>query len=316
MLSRVADSLYWLSRYLERAEHISRLVDVHLNMLLDSEPGLLEQKRLMTLLESLMVSYEATDLDTNEWVRRLTFDTATSVSIMSSITEARENARQVREQISSEMWTQINTLYLQVRRANQNTIWEQSPHEFYKEIKNGSHLFQGITDATMNHHQGWRFIQLGRYIERTYGLLNLLNVHFKQTDLQHAPDMTNNRFFELLAVLKSVTAFEAYCKVYNPNLQVIQIIEFLLFDQAFPRSLRFCVDMSLDSLSALADSTNRVKNSPLLRAAGRLQSRLSYDEIADIQYLPDYLSGIKQQVDQIHDILYATYITYQIEDAL
>ncbi len=315
MLSRVADSLYWMSRYLERAEHTTRLLDVHLNLMLDSEPGLVEKKRLGTLLESLVITRDPDEMDTNEWLRWLTFDPETPVSITTAITTARENARQVREQISSEMWTQINMLYLNVRHANVNTVWDKLPHEFYQEIKSGSHLFQGITDATMIHHQGWHFIQLGRYMERIFGLLHLLNAHFKETALYYQADISNHHFFELLAALKSVSAFEAYCKVYNPNVQPVQIVEFLLFNQQFPRSMGFCVDKILASLTALAEVTNQ-KDSRLFRVAGRLQSSLSYDEIADIRDLPIYLGNIERQIKQIHSALYATYITYQVEDAL
>lgn len=316
MLSRVADSLYWMSRYLERAEHTARFIDVHLNLILDSEPGILDQKRVKALLESLMVPNEDTEIDTASWLRWLTFDANNDASITHAITTARDNARQVREQISSEMWTQINTLYLHVRRANADSVWDASPHDFYQEIKQGSHLFQGITDATMNHHQGWHFIQLGRYIERTIGLVNLLNAHFSAAALSPKQTISTDRYFELLAILKSVSAFEGYLKVYNPNLQPNQIVEFLLFSQEFPRSLRFCVDQSLYSLHALAEATGRSRNTRLYRVAGRLQSNLSYDEIGDIRDLPDYLSNIKQQIYQIHATLYGTYITYPIETAL
>jgi uncharacterized alpha-E superfamily protein len=314
MLSRVADNLYWMSRYLERAEHTARLVDVHLNLMLDMASLTVEQQRLRRLHDSLSLTNmkysEGDDL-----LRRLTFDSSNPLSIISTITSARENARQVREQISSEMWMQINKLYLHVRRVDANAIWRESPHDFYLEVREGSHLFQGITDATMNHNQGWHFIQIGRYIERIFALLQLLDVHFRAVDIQLQADVTTESFFDWVATLKSVTAYEAYCKVYNPNLQPVWMLEFLLFNKEFPRSLRFCVEMIQFSLNTIADSTMRSRNTRLYRIAGKLQSSLSYDDIADIQNLHDYLEQIEQQIYSIHDTLYDTYISYTIETA-
>jgi uncharacterized alpha-E superfamily protein len=314
MLSRVADNLYWMSRYLERAENTARLLDVHLNLMLDSAPGAIEQQRVKRLVGSL--GQEEPFGEDEDVVQKLTFDMGTPASIIAAITAARENARQVRESVSSEMWTQLNKLYLHVRGSNADSVWKAAPHDFYEQVKSGSHLFQGITDATMNHNQGWHFIQIGRYIERIFGLLNLVDEHFDETHLRFQTDISTDRYFELVASLKSVTAFEAYTKVYSPNLQPMWIVEFLLFNREFPRSLRFCVDMSLNSLYALADATTRSKNTRLYRIAGRLQSTLSYDEIADIHDLHRYIENIKQQIYLIHDTLYDTYITYPIETAL
>jgi uncharacterized alpha-E superfamily protein len=168
----------------------------------------------------------------------------------------------------------------------------------------------------MNHNQGWHFIQIGRYIERIFGLLNLVDAHFRKAHLSLETEISTDRYFELVATLKSVTAFEAYTKVYSPNLQPIWIVEFLLFNHEFPRSLRFCVDMIVTSLYALAEATTRSKNTRLYRIAGRLQSNLSYDEIDDVYDLHEYIETIKQQIYQIHDTLYDTFITYPIETAL
>jgi uncharacterized alpha-E superfamily protein len=315
MLSRVADNLYWMSRYLERAEHTSRLIDVHLNLMLDMASASVEQQRLRRLHDSLSLPAIRFATEGDELLRRLTFDSLNPMSIVSTIASARENARQVREHLSSEMWMQINKLYLHVRRADANVIWRESPHDFYLEVREGSHLFQGITDATMNHNQGWHFIQIGRYIERIFALLQLLDVHFHNVDIQRRTDITAESLFDWVMTLKSVTAYEAYCKVYNPNLQPVWMLEFLLFNKEFPRSLRFCVEMIQFSLNAIADATMRNRNARLYRIAGKLQSSLNYDDIADIQDLHHYLEQIKQQIYAIHDTLYDTYISYQIETA-
>lgn len=314
MLSRVADSLYWMSRYLQRAENTARLLDVYIHTIPDV-PEVFEQARLRRLQDSLSLTPSDGLIEGDRLLQQLTFDAQFPVSINYSVTTARENARQVREQISSEMWTQLNKLYLDVRYAKVDGVWD-SPHDFYMKVKEGSHLFAGLCDATMNHNQGWLFIQLGQFIERVLGLLQLLEVHFANMPLTTHDDLTTDQYFELVYILKSVTAFEAYCKVYNANLQTAWIIEFLLFNREFPRSLRFGIETIQNSLVVLADLTGRSKNSRLYRLSGRLQSALRYDEIADIQDLRGYLNSVKGQIAQIHDMLHDTYITYAIETAL
>ena len=317
MLSRVADSLYWMSRYLERSENTARLIDVHINSMLDMNVEFVKDQRLHRLQESLISQSEAdSQLTGDEILYDFTLNENQPISIVSTVIGARENARQIREQISSEMWTQINKLYLLVTSTNTTRLWQSAPHNFYLQVKEGSHLFQGITDATMNHNQGWHFIQLGRYIERSLSLLQLLDIHFQDTELESQKDIATNTYFEMVTILKSVSAFEAYCKVYNPNLQSMWIVEFLLFNKEFPRSLRFCIEMIQHSLQTLADTTNRSKNTNLYRMSGRLQSNLSYDDIRDVHDLHAYIQDIKIQIYQIHVMLYDTFITYPIESAL
>ena len=314
MLSRVADSLYWMSRYLERAEHIARMVDVYANLKLETDAESTQQRIKLLYCLGLEEAF-IHETDEDEALFYITLDTQNPTSIITSVASARENARQVREQISSEMWTQLNTLYLQLQEAQVNEQWAATPHNFYLEVRSGSHLFQGITDATMNHDQGWHFIQLGRYVERALNLVDLLDVHLHNT-LMEDQQRTLQRYFEYVGTLKSVSAFEAYCKVYNPNLRPAQIAEFLLFNREFPRSARFCVDQILVSLHALADATSHNRNERLYRIAGRLQSLLSFDEVQDIDDFHLYLMNIKQQIYRIHDTLYKTFINYAIDTAL
>jgi len=319
MLSRVAESMYWMSRYLERAEHLARLVDVHLNLMLDSSPEITERERLRRLLDSIGMQPDDYPLTDEETVlKRLTFDPESEFSIRSHLTNARENARQIREELSSEMWLQLNKLYLDVQRAEADDVWEDSPHSFLVSIKEGSHLFQGLTDATMNHNQGWYFIQIGRYVERVIALVTFLNVQLQQSEDFADGGRQGNQYFELVSVLKSNSAFEAYCKVYNPDMKPEWIVDFLLFNEQFPRSARFCVDQLLVCLQRLAEVTVRNKNQRVNRLAGRLQSLLSYDDVGDVLSgdFHNYLMNIRQQAYAIHDSLYDAYITYSIETAL
>ncbi|MFZ4815734.1 MAG: alpha-E domain-containing protein [Phototrophicaceae bacterium] len=316
MLSRVADSLYWMSRYLERAENTARQANVTLLQSLDAAEGIGAPLRLERLLHSLDLQdtlKNVKSLEEEILLKRLTFDAAFPSSVNGCLTTARENARQVREQISSEMWMQINRLYLYVHQANPAAVWNDLPHNFYVNVKEGSHLFQGITDATMNHNAGWHFIQIGRYTERLILLASLLDAHL------HLDAATQPRsYFEMVATLKSVSAFEAYCKVYTSSMQPENIAEFLLFNPEFPRSARFCTQMILNSLEVLAENLPRGKAQRLNRFAGRLESMLSYDDIQDVRSAQSsvYLHNLRDQAFHIHEALFDTYVTYSIESAL
>src|SRR3974390_2962851 len=179
MLSRVADSLYWMSRYLERAEHTARLIDVQLNLLLDRSPVSAERRwQHMLACLGLQRPYEGAR-DSYSVAQALAFDVSQPSSIVACIMSARENARQVREEISSEMREQMNRLFHEVRRAGMQD-WEESPYQFLRGIREGGHLFQGITDSTMTHGQGWEFIQLGRYLERACAVSTLIRAQFRE----------------------------------------------------------------------------------------------------------------------------------------
>src|SRR2546425_12010276 len=167
-----------MSRYVERPEHPGRLIDVQLNQMLDQAGGD-ENLRWQRLLRSLRTSLPAGEIDAYSITRLLTFDETNTSSIVSGIAAARENARQVRERISSEMWEQLNRLFLQMKDPVMEEIWHAEPHAFLTRVKEGIHLFQGITDATMNHSEGWYFIRVGRFLERATATAALLNVQFR-----------------------------------------------------------------------------------------------------------------------------------------
>src|SRR3984957_8317638 len=194
MLSRVADSLYWMSRYLERAEHTSRLLDVNLNLMLDEGP-ISAERRWLRVLQALG---KPKDIgwagDPYALTRTLTFETEHKASIVSCIISARENSRHVREQISTEQWHRLNSLYLQVtrpemqmeRQAEDFAKGLSRPSDFLQSVMEAVHQFQGVTDSTMNHGEGWHFIQVGRYIERASATALLLEAY--HSDLWEHPE--------------------------------------------------------------------------------------------------------------------------------
>jgi uncharacterized alpha-E superfamily protein len=242
----------------------------------------------------------------------LIHSTASRSSIISCIMAARENSRQVREQISSEMWEQLNRMFIEVKRADANEVSDVD--DFLQAIKEGTHLFQGITDSTMTHGEGWQFIQAGRSLERASALSTLLGVHFREfygTDAEPEP-------LEWMGLLRSCTAFEAYCKAYTADLRPDRIAEFLMLSPSFPHSIRFSADALETALKQVGAEVSSRRSARVERIAGRMQATLAFGQIDEIMSggLHAYLETVLRQCSQAHSALYQTYITYPIEAAL
>ena len=203
--------------------------------------------------------------DPFEITHALAFDRFNNSSLISSLRLARDNARQVREQISTEMWDHLNRLYLRLAPVTMHDVWGgESPSAFFRDTVEELHMLEGVTYSTMRHGEGWHFIQLGRYIERAQLVSRLLDLHFDA--VPGARPMP--QYLDWIVLLKSCTAFEAYCKVYTANIQRDRIAEFLLFDAEFPHSVRFSVDRLTQALAqiALAAPPGPARR---VRAAGR-----------------------------------------------
>ncbi len=317
MLSRVADSLYWMSRYLERAEHTVRILDVNMGLMLDRSNTSAERrwKRVLIALSNpVNAQWEG---DYNGLVSTLTYDANCGGSITSCIVNARENARQVRDEISTEQWQHLNSLFHHVtQRAPLDGVL--GAPEFMLAVMDGVHLLQGATDSTMSHHEGWHFIQLGRYIERAAATANLLLIyHLEILGLEEDVN-DGQQYLEWIGLLRSCTAFEAYCQAYTAELTQDRILEFLLLNQRFPHSLLYSIDSLCQALVAIQQSTGRRAVEELNRVAGRLQASLHFAEISEIlhQDTAAYLQNILQQCRQIHDLIYTFYIHYSVESAL
>lgn len=315
-LSRVADTLYWLSRYLERAEHTARLLDLQLHLMLDQTPES-AQGRWQRLLEALHIVPPATLLETYELTNYLTFSLSNQNSLVACIAAARENARHVREQISSEMWEQINRLYHQVRTTTIDRIRDQ-PHSFFQSVKEGCHLFQGITDGTMNNGEGWQFMEVGRHIERVNAIAQLLKVHYLAYALVPMYVTVQTDFMDWTGLLKSCTAFEAYCKVYTADLRPDRIAEFLILSPDFPHAIRYSVNSMYDALNAIALATESKRAKSINRLVGRLRAAVDYVHVNEIlsSGIDRYLDDLMAQTARIHDAIYDAYILYPADELL
>ncbi len=314
MLSRVADNLYWMSRYLERAQHTARLLDVTLDLVPDrsSSAGARAWERLFLSLH--LRPAEGLPLKGRPITQLLALDPKSDHSIVHHVAVARDNARQVRELISSEMWELINRLYLDLQRASMEQVWAE-PHPFFQAVKQGAHLFQGITDSTMVRDEGWHFIQLGQFIERAGNVAALLSAHVAVEEEGQFSLHASDLYVEWLGLLRSCTAFEAYCKVYSADLQFEQIAEFLLLNDNFPFSVNFAASAMRAALDGIADTTDTRKHNAILRRIGRLKATLDYEQIGDLMAadLRSTLDQIQIQCAQIHNDIFHSYIGYTVD---
>jgi uncharacterized alpha-E superfamily protein len=310
LLSRVADALYWISRYLERAEHIARIIDVRLDLGLDRDAHGWDFSRLHA---AARISHPAAPLSSPAaLVQWLMFDLSNRDSVMSCVTAARDNARQVREEISSEMWEQVNALFLRLQQARRDGTWSVRPHYLSRMVIDGVHLFEGVTEATLTHGEGWQYLRTGRFLERAGVTAALVDLHFNAGVILPANHV------EWVGLLRSCAALEAYCRCYTADLRPDRIAEFLLLSSEFPRSVRFAAARVDSALRSISQMTGRGADGRAERLAGRLHASLDYGQVDEILSgdLPAYLEAIDRYSTQIHDAVYQSYVMYPIESAL
>jgi uncharacterized alpha-E superfamily protein len=316
MLSRVADSLYWMGRYLERAEHTSRLVNVELQLWLDQSPEL-GAGRWRFLLEALRAPAVEGAVDPTQLLNTLVFSRRNGSSVVSCIASARENLRHVREQASTRMWEQLNRLYLDVIERRPEEEWMLKSHDFFLSVLEGAYLFHGITDATMSHGEGWQFIQLGRYVERADTLTTLLETHFQRMTNNFDGPVEGAEYLEWVGLLGDCVALEAYCKAYTAEIRPLRVAEFLLLSPEFPHSIRFAVDRVNAALHLIGDLTQRSGKLPT-RIAGRLRAQLSFSQIEEImeEDIHQYLQNVRKECAEIHSAIHDIYFDYSVEAEL
>ena len=312
MLSRVADSIYWLNRYVERAENVARFVDVNLNLLLDTPvAGFTQQWEplVTTTGDQDLFKERYGDANAKNVLYFLTFDKEYPNSILSCVKSARENARAVRETLSSEMWEQVNAFYLWIKEAAQTAMTEEQLHSFYPEVKMASHLFAGVMDATMAHNEGWHFSRLGRLLERADKTARILDV--KYYILLPSVHDVGSPLDELqwIALLKSASAYEMYRKRQR-RVTPQSITKFLILDPEFPRSILFCLLQSERSLHHITGTSLGSWCNASERTLGRLRSELEYitlDEVFDVG-LHEFLDKLQTRLNTIGEHIYKDFM--------
>ena len=322
MLSRVADSLYWMARYLERAEHTARLLDVNLNLMLDESSHSAEH-RWLRLLHALgrprHVKWEGNPFHLTQ---ALACDTENKSSVLSCIIKARENARHVREQTSTEQWHRLNSLYLEVTRPElRDTMLNDpsgdGPATFLQQVMESVHQFQGVTDSTMSHGEGWHFIQVGRYLERADSSSRILDLKYHIL-LPHGEQVGGAiDTVQWQAVLKSCSAFEAYRKLHPGQVLPWSVAEFIILHDTFPRSIHFCAEAVDAALHRISGSDRSHYSNEAERLAGRLCSDLHYTTIGEIFRvgLHEYLDGIQGRLNAVSGAMHELYCEWQEKPA-
>ena len=318
MLSRVADSLYWLARYIERAENNSRILDVNLQVTLDDDSNGHEGEKLdwepiLASLEDQKLFHSLYAVTNAETVCEfVTFAKENPNSIRSCVAGARENARTVREYISSEMWERINSLYLWLNSTEARQDFASSAIDFFRHVVDCSHQFHGTTNATLTHGEGWNFLQIGKYLERADSASRILDLKYHIL-LPSGEEVGGNvDTVQWQAVLKSCSAFEAYRKLHTGHVAPWSVAEFIILHDSFPRSIRFCAEGLDAALHRISGSPRTHFASDVERLSGKLCSDLNYATIGDIfkTGLHQYLDGIQYRLIEINAALLKEYFEW------
>lgn len=323
MLSRAANSIYWMNRYIERADNVARFITVNIHLMLDLSVESASQWMPLVVTtgnRDLFLERYGENAATQENVLQfLIFDEQNPNSIASCIRAARENARSVRQSIPSEMWETINRMHLTVRRASTSDAVRESPFDFLEEIKNTNHLFTGLTESTMSNNEAWHWGRLGRLLERADQTSRIVDVKyfFVLPTIEYVGMPYDNLHWA--ALLKSATAFEMYRKRY-PRISPRGVTEFLLLDRAFPRSIRYCLIKAEHSLHAITGSPIGTFQNPAEQQLGRLRSDFDFvriDEIIDLglhEYLDNFQSRLLKVGETIFEEFFALRILGQQQD--
>lgn len=309
MLSRVADSLYWINRYVERAENISRFVEVSEAMALDCPPGsaepwqpLIDASGDRELFDRL---YPGGGPD--QVVEFLVKAEANPNSIVNCIALARENARQIRDVITTEMWEQINSLYWTLLESD--SFWDQPPQEQLREIRRGCQLFYGVTDATLSRDLSWQFSRLGRLIERADKTTRILDV--KYFLLLPSPEEVGGVLDELqwISLLRSAGAYQMFRQSQRGVITPKAVAAFLLLDPAFPRSVRYCMERIHETLRLVAGSSVPGAPDELECLSGLTLARWSYTGIDELISggLHEAIDALQSDLNNLHGLIHARY---------
>ncbi|MEC7800793.1 MAG: alpha-E domain-containing protein [Verrucomicrobiota bacterium] len=286
MLSRVADNMFWMSRYVERAEGVTRLVEVNRDTNLESNPSADYRDYWKSALNAMCALEDFAKDEINDEEKFILFSDKWASSLVTCINMARENGRMIRDQLSEEIWVELNNLYLFLNSPTLLQQFAQDPDNFFRRVIRFSLVFQGLSDATIHQDEGWRFMSLGKYLERSDQTSRVLDT---LTLLEGDPTR-----LDLIAALKSCSALSAFRKRYPGELNLRNVADFLLFSKDFPRSLRFTVgriDILLHEISGIPSGnfSNEAE-----RLSGSALAQLNFSDIDSL-----LLEGLHESIDQL-----------------
>ncbi len=309
MLSSTADHLYWMARSIERAENTARMLDItyRMSMLKQSIAEPHQEWRAMLSISGLHEDFEArySEPNASNVMHFMTLDAENPGSIYNSIFAARENARAVRGSITSEMWEVLNSTWLEMHRIKTVGIAEDGVSRFFEWVKEQSHLSRGITHGTLLRDDTFRFLRLGTFLERADNTARILDVKYhillpSPSEVGGAAD-----YYQWSAVLRSVSAFESYRKVFRDQISPKRVADLLILRSDMPRSLRAC----MNEVNRLLQEINGPRSGELLRRSGLLHAELKYGTIDEMFAfgLHEYLSDFLERIYSLGDLINTTY---------
>lgn len=318
MLSRVADACYWIGRYLERAENVARFADVNQYLMVDLPGEQGEQWEPLVLItgdEDYFKDYHGEPTRENV-LKFLTFDELYLNSISSCVRMARENARAIRDTIPVEMWEQINRFHEMMEDGARRYGHGDVPYAFYAKVKQACQLCSGILEGVMTHGEAWHFIRLGQFLERADKTTRLLDVKYFIL-LPSVSDVgTSLDELQWVAMLRSASALQMYRRKFD-LIRQDRIIEFLLLDRSFPRSVLFCTLGAQRCLHTISGTLVGSFGNPPEQLFGQLTSHLSYLQAADIirSGMHEFLDELQDMINKADDSIYKYYFETRLTPA-
>jgi len=291
MLSRVADRIFWMSRHVERAENMARVLGVTANLVVYGSRATQEQSLLAPLSSTGLVDAyfeHHRKLDLPTLIRFFAVDQRNPWSIFSLLRRARENAHEVRWQITSEMWETLNTTWLELRAARAGRITGAGANEFFDWVKRRSHLFRGVTYGTIVRGEAFNFSRLGTFLERADNTVRILDTKYYillpgVEDVGGALD-----YYQWSALLRSVSAYETYRTLYRDQIYPIRVAELLILERRMPRSLAACFEQIVQAMEKIQGQHDHAAK----RLAAEIAARLTYSDIDEI-----FDTGVHEYVD-------------------
>jgi uncharacterized alpha-E superfamily protein len=319
MLSRVAESVFWMSRYIERAENTARFIDVNFRLILDIPTDISFQWAPMIRVTGDNDLFHKRYKKTNQEnvVDFLVFDRTYENSIASCVNKARENARTVQEIISTEMWQCINEFHLFLTSPIAIGETFMSPNSFFTKIKNFSQLLAGLTESTMVHNEGWHFSQMGRFLERADKTSRILDVKYfiilpKMDYIGTAYDT-----LQWSALLRSASALDMYHKQYH-HITPPNIVQFLFFDPDFPRSVKYCLRECDTSMHNITGAPIGSYSTMAERHLGMLQAEIEYADVNEIiqNGLHEYIDAFQSKLNNVGDSISSSFFATKTPETL
>jgi uncharacterized alpha-E superfamily protein len=313
MLSRVANHIYWLGRYLERAENYARFIDVNFNLMQDLPIDMKEQWKPLVAATGDLNMYNAYNVgfDSKKVLFFLAFDERNPNSMLSAVRSARENARIIRENLSKETWEKSNELYYMMQDGLERKIWKrEDPRAFFEKVKNQILLLYGIADSSLARTEGWYFRQLGQFLERADKTSRILDVKYHILLPSEEEVGTPLDFLHWMALLKSVTAFNTYRRTYG-NISPASVVEFLVLNKYFPRSIYYCIKEAEKCLHNISGNQSGGYNNPAEKSIGELRSKLEFVDVKEIIAfgLHEYLDNLQVKINSISEKIDSNFFT-------